>query len=183
MVPFLQDMGETMERQRKMPPKRLSRDDLQTLSRRVQDALDRLEKAAIPETLGHMDLNPGNVVCSRTGCVFLDWAEAFVGHPFLSFQFLLEHFRRRFGEDSSSEAKLVTRYVSPWRELFLEKDIANAIDLTPLIAAFGYAAGTGWWVDPEKRNEPHAGRFLRSLARRMDREARTLAERRVLCPR
>ena len=51
----------------------------------------------IPDALGHLDLNPGNVIVSEGQCVFLDWAEAFVGHPFFSFQYLVEHFRRIAG--------------------------------------------------------------------------------------
>ncbi len=104
--PFFRTMGELMERQTKVPPAALSREELGCLSERVQDALTVLEETGIPTTLGHLDINPGNIVCSPTGCVFLDWAEAFVGHPFLTFEYLLEHFRRTFGQDHSQETQL-----------------------------------------------------------------------------
>lgn len=169
--PFLQAMNGVMERQKKMPPARLSREQMRILSARVQEALSLIEKSAIPETLGHMDLNPGNIVCSPSGSVFLDWAEAFVGHPFLTFEYFLEHFRRTFGRDFSCETQLVARYVLPWRELVSERDIHRALEMMPLVAVFAYAAGNDRWTTPQKLEEPRTAGYLRSLTRRMEREA------------
>lgn len=181
--PFFRAMGELMERQTKMPPATLSRDELRCLSGRVRDALAVLDGAGIPTTLGHLDLNPGNIICSPTGCVFLDWAEAFVGHPFLTFQYLLEHFRRTFGQDDySQETQLVARYVSPWRAFVSESDIRRALEVAPLVAAFAYATGNDLWKHADKLEETRTAGYLRSLTRRMDREAQVLLERSVSCP-
>jgi hypothetical protein len=176
LEPFVQAMGELMECLTKMPPARLSREQLRILSVRVQEALSLLEKTAIPETLGHMDLNPGNIVCSPRGSVFLDWAEAFVGHPFLTFEYLVEHFRHTFGQGSSYETQLIARYVSPWRELVSERDIHRALAVLPLVAAFACAAGNDRWTTPQKLKEPRTAGYLRSLTRRMEREALRLPE-------
>jgi len=179
--PFFDSMGEVMDRQTNTMPARLSREELRVLSVRVQEALCFLETTAIPETLGHMDLNPGNIVCSPSGSVFLDWAEAFVGHPFLSFEYLLEHFRRTFGRGSSYETQLVARYVSPWRELVSERDIQSALEMMPLVAVF--ACGTGNdWTNPQKLEEASTAAYLRSLTRRMKREACRLPEKERICP-
>ena len=180
--PFFRAMGELMERQTKMPPATLSREELRCLSGRVRDALAVLDGAGIPTTLGHLDLNPGNIICSPTGCVFLDWAEAFVGHPFLTFQYLLEHFRRTFGQDYSQETQLVARYVSPWRAFVSESDIRRALEVAPLVAVFAYATGNDLWKDPGKLEDPRTAGYLRSLTRRMEREAQVLLERSVSCP-
>jgi hypothetical protein len=150
---------------------------MRILSLRVQEDLSFLEKTSIPETLGHMDFNPGNIVCSPSGSVFLDWAEAFVGHPFLTFEYLLEHFRRTFGQGSSYETQLVARYVSPWRELVSERDIQSALEVMPLLAVFACAAGNDRWTSPQKLEEPSTEAYLRSLTRRMEREACRLPER------
>jgi aminoglycoside phosphotransferase (APT) family kinase protein len=175
-------MSELMERQTKMPPVALSRDELHRLSARVQDALTVFEETGIPNTLGHLDFNPGNIICSPTGCRFLDWAEAFVGHPFLTFEYLLEHFRRTFGQDDSQETQFAARYTSPWRAFASESDIRRALEVAPLIAVFTHAAGNDLWADPRKLEDPRSAGYLRSLTRRMEREAHGLLERSVPCP-
>ncbi len=180
--PFFQAMGELMESQTKIPPAALSREELRCLSTRVREALAVLEETGIPTTLGHLDMNPGNIVCSPTGCVFLDWAEAFVGHPFLTFEYLLEHYRRTLGQDYSQEMQFVARYTSLWRAFVSESDIRWALEVAPLVAVFAYASGNNQWTDPQQLQESRAAGYLRSLTRRMEREARGLMERRVPCP-
>ena len=76
----------------------------------LQDVLTTLDELALPETVGHMDLNPQNIICSDRECVFLDWAEAFIGCPFFSFEYLLQQFRRAFPSQSAME-RTVSRSV------------------------------------------------------------------------
>ncbi len=180
--PFFRTMSEMMERQAKMPPAVLSRDELHRLSAQVRDALIVLEETGIPNTLGHLDLNPGNIICSPTGCRFLDWTEAFVGHPFLTFQYLLEHFRRAFGQDRSQETQLVARYSSPWCACVSESEFRRALEVAPLVAVVVCATGNDLWTDPQKLEDPRIAGYLRSLTRRMEREARALVERSIPCP-
>ena len=179
---FFRTMGELMERQAKVPPAALSREELGYLSERVQEAIAVLEETGIPTALGHLDINPGNIVCSPTCSVFLDWAEVFVGHPFLTFEYLREHFRRTFGHNHSQEMQLVARYSSRWRAFFSETDIRRALEVAPLAAVFACAAGNDLWTDPRKFDEPSTAGYLRSLTRRMGREAHVLPDRSVLCP-
>jgi hypothetical protein len=180
--PFFRTMGELMERQTKTSPAPLSREELRRLSVAVQDAHLVLEETGIPTTLGHMDVNPGNIICSPTGCVFLDWAEAFVGHPFLTFQYLLEHFRRIFGQNNSQEAQLLGRYSCPWRAFASQDDIRRALEVAPLVAVFACATGNDRWTDPRELEELRCAGYLRSLTRRMEREARIFMERSMPCP-
>jgi len=179
--PFFQAMGELMERQTKTLPAALSREELRCLSTKVLEALAVLEETGIPNTLGTLDINPGNIVCSSAGCVFLDWAEAFVGHPFLTFQYLLEHFKRNIGHDHSQGTQLIARYFCPWRRFASEDDICRALEVAPLVAVFAYATGNDQWKDPGELQEPHALGYLRGLTRRMEQEARVLVERSVSC--
>jgi aminoglycoside phosphotransferase (APT) family kinase protein len=178
--PFFHTMGEVMERQPEIPPARLSQEQLRLLSMRIQNALSVLEKAGIPATLGHMDFNPGNIVVSPRRSVFLDWAEAFVGHPLLTFEYLLEHLRGSFGQDSSHREQLAACYLSPWRELLSERGIEDALEVTSLVAAFACAVGNDRWTNPKRLAEPRTAGYLRSLTRRMDREAHRLLERSAL---
>jgi Ser/Thr protein kinase RdoA (MazF antagonist) len=169
-----------MERQRKPSPEPLSRHDLLALGREIRSALEELEADGVPNTLEHRDMNPGNIVVSDSRCVFLDWAEACVGPPFFSFQYLIEHCRRLRTRNPHNEASLVSHYRSIWTRLASPEQIGTASKLAPLLAAFAYAAGGFVWHDPENMPSETAA-YLRSMIRRMKREADMLRESRVAC--
>ena len=179
--PFIETVTQLMERQIKIPPAPLNRKELLLLGDRLQTALEALEALGVPETLGHLDLNPGNIVASADRCLFLDWAEAYIGKPFFTFQYLLEHLRRTAAEDSAIEMRIVSSYREPWERIVGSTAIDEALSLTPLLAVFAYAAGSEVWRDEEKVQDPATAGYLRSLARRMYREANSLSERRSVC--
>ena len=181
ILPFIEIMEQMMERQPKVPPPVLGRQELLLLGDRIQSALDALEALGIPETLGHLDLNPGNIVISPNRCAFLDWAEAYAGNPFSSFEYLLQHLRRTLGTASAVEARLIESYCAQWEQVVSHVAVAEALLLTPLLAAFAYAAGNNVWEHAERLQEPATAGYLRSLTRRMNREANELADRRSLC--
>ena len=93
VAPFLEVMAELMERQTKESPPPLSRNQLLVLRTQLQDVLSEAANSEIPNAICHLDFNPGNIVENHDHCVFLDWAEACAGHPFLTFQYLLERLR------------------------------------------------------------------------------------------
>ena len=179
--PFLNAMSELMEQQTKIPPPALSREVILLLGEEIQDALIRFEQLNIPDALGHLDLNPGNIIISRNACVFLDWAEGYVGPPFFSFRYLLEHWRRAVGPDSVVEVHLTASYAERWQTLVSPCRIKEALTLTPLLAAFAYAVGNDSWVDPERLRDPSTAGYLRSLTRIMAREAGRLMNREAAC--
>jgi len=179
--PFMEIMGRLMEQQPKVSPSVLGRKELLLLGDRIQNAVDALEALGIPETVGHLDLNPGNIVISANRCAFLDWAEAYVGNPFFSFEYLLEHLRRTLGTASAVEARLIESYCAQWEQVVPPAAIAEALALAPLLAVFAYAAGSNAWEDAERLQEPATAGYLRSLTRRMNREANELTDRRSLC--
>ena len=179
--PFIEIIAQLMERQSKVPPAALGRRELLLLGERIQSRLDAMEALGIPETLGHLDLNPGNIVISPNRCAFLDWAEAYVGNPFFSLEYLLEHRRRTVGTDSAVEARLIESYCAPWEQIVSRAAIAEALELAPLLAVFAYAAGSNTWQGKRRLDEPTTAGYLRSLTRRMNREANELADRRSVC--
>ena len=63
-----------------------------------------------------------------------------------------------------------------------ESDIRRALDVAPLVALFAYATGNDLWTNPQKLEAPRTAGYLRSLTRRMQREARVFVERSVPCP-
>ena len=109
--------------------------------------------------------------------MFLDWAEAYVGHPFFTFQYLLEHFRRA-GADSMSQQRLVSSYLTWWEQIAPRDHFVELAELAPMLAPFAYAIATGTWTHPERLSDPQTAGYLRGLVRRMNSEARKLSERR-----
>jgi len=169
--PFLEVMSKLMERQTKESPPPLSRNQLLALQTQLQDILSEARNSEIPNAIGHLDFNPGNIVESHDHCVFLDWAEAGVGHPFFTFQYLLEHLRRVRQEDHSWEHLMVSTYANSWQSFVSPRAISKALSVSPLLAVFAYGVCGDSWRDPMHRNRAESAPHLRSLTRRMKREA------------
>jgi Phosphotransferase enzyme family len=178
VVPFFDSMAELMTQQIKRSPAPLSQHQLSMLGQEVIAALEELEGEGVPSSLGHLDMNPGNVLISASRCVFLDWAEAHVGPPFFSFQYLTEHYRRLKKEDPPKE--FLASYTKVWEQRFSLQQIRASLRLTPLLAAFTYAAGVSAWHSPQTISAETAV-YLRSLVRRMKREADLLRESKLVC--
>jgi hypothetical protein len=179
--PFFNVMAQLMRSQTKVPPAILSQEELHRLEAGIQRCLALLRDLEIPDALGHLDLNPGNIITSPRGCAFLDWAEAYGGNPFFSFQYLLEHFRRAMAADSAAESRLTCAYAEQWQTMASRVAIDEGLRLSRLLAVFAYAAGTNVWRDQERLKDPTTAGHLRSLTRRMIREANQLSDRRSLC--
>jgi hypothetical protein len=179
--PFFEAVAELMERQVKPSPAPLTRCELRSLSNDIASSVEDLGACAVPNTLGHLDMNAGNLIVSARNCIFLDWAEGYIGPPFLSAQYLLEQLRRLHGPDSLHERSVRSVYTRTWTRFVSPSEIDFAFDRVPLVAAFLYAAGSGAWRKPDCIRPESAG-LLRSLARRMKREADALQARRPPCP-
>jgi hypothetical protein len=177
--PFLQVMTDLMEQQSKLSPPPLSRQELASLGNRLARCLADFEEIGLPNSLGHLDFNPGNILISGSSCVFLDWAEGYVGPPFLTFQYLLEHLRRLRPEQRSWDATLTSCYVKKWERFVSPRCAAEALAISPLIAAFAYAVADDAWHQEDGHSL--AARYLRSLTRRMKHEGDLLSVREVKC--
>lgn len=179
--PFFDVMAQLMKQQINIPPSTLSEVELHSLAEIIQDSLTLLQALSLPRTIGHLDLNPGNIIASPRGCTFLDWAEAYIGNPIFSFQYLLEQLRRSGIADAVAERRLTSAYVEEWQNRVRGTALIEALELSPLLAAFAYAAGSKGWRDKECLNDSRTAGYLRSLTRRMNREANQLTERRSPC--
>lgn len=179
--PYIEVTSQLMTQQQKSPPPVLVADQLLTLGRQTKEALSELAALNITDTLGHLDFNPGNILCSADQCIFLDWAEAYVGPPFLTLQYLREHLVRLRQEDISLGIEVVKAYETKWRRILSPETVSAAIDLAPALAVFAYAVGSAAWRDPTRLREPKTAALLRSLTRRMHVELQRLHERRRLC--
>lgn len=173
--PFFEAMSALMAQQTKPSPAPLSRSAVLELQAKLEDSLAELLQSDIPDTLGHLDFNPGNIVSSGRNCVFLDWAEGSTGHPFLTFPYLLEHFVRCHPGKEVSARSMTAAYVHAWRSFDSPKGISRALRLSSLVAVFAYATCGDAWRDPHLLNRPNTAAYLRSLTRRMKREADLLS--------
>jgi Phosphotransferase enzyme family len=178
---FVDCMAELMERQPKPSPPPLTRLELTSLAEEICKALEELNEVRNPNTLGHLDCGPANIVVSQERCVFLDWAEGCVGHPFFTFQYLLEHWRRFHGTGANAESTILSAYTTAWQSFVPLRDIAADLRVMPLLAAFAYAASNEVWRNADISHRPEVAAFLRSLTRRMKREAEALQQRRLIC--
>ncbi len=171
--PFMDAMWQLMERQPRIPPAILGRAQLLTVGRHIKDALSILEELDIPDTLGHLDFNPGNILCSAEQCIFLDWAEGYVGPPFLTLQYLLEHQSQMACCRALVPRHLVDHYASRWLCQVSSSAIAAALRIMPLLAGFTCAVASDWDGALDSGEECLSG-YLRSLTRRMQRESAML---------
>lgn len=179
--PFLEVIGDLMQEQSKMPPPILSRQELSDLGRTLKTALRRLQSVGIPDTLGHGDFNSGNILVGSERCVFIDWAEAHVGHPLLTFEYLISHLQKDYPTLIQFEETIRSSYALPLQSVASLEHLSEAFLLSPLVAVFAYAVAGNSWRDPERLKIPQRPGYLRSLARRMKLEADSVSQRRVGC--
>jgi hypothetical protein len=180
--PFMEGIRALMLKQTKSPPSILSQQDLHELGQTLKDALCCLAALQIPETLGHRDFNPGNIIVGPDSCVFIDWAEAHVGHPLLTFEYFLAHLRKDYPQFLPFETDFRACYSRMWSSIASPEQIADAYLLSPLVAVYAYAVSGHVWRDSERLKIPGFQGYLRSLTRRMKKEADLLQQRRVECP-
>jgi Ser/Thr protein kinase RdoA (MazF antagonist) len=169
--PFMEMISEQMAQQEKTQPPALSREQLATLGDKTKKVLSDWTELKIPDTLGHMDLNPGNIVCSADQCIFVDWAEAYIGPPLMTLEYLREHLHRVDPSNVRLDACLLRGYAKRWESLLSPALLAKARILTPFLSVFAYAAGLSEWRDAALLCQSGRAPYLRSLTRRMWREA------------
>ena len=179
--PFLARMADLMAAQVKQLPEPLTPSSLTLLGQRMRQASRLLEELRLPDTLGHVDFNPGNIVLSPSRCCFLDWAEGCVTHPFATFEYLLEHARRRLRGNDAVVERITAGYLHPWQSVFSADTLTEALGISPLIAVFIAAISDARWRSVDPREDPVLAGYFRGLTRRMFREATEMAQRSEQC--
>jgi aminoglycoside phosphotransferase (APT) family kinase protein len=178
---FFTSMDKAMKQQYKTPPSTLSSVELFHLKKQIKEAIRLLATTGIPDALNHLDFNPGNIFVSGDQCTFIDWAEAAIGHPFLTFEYLLEHLRRLCPVHENWHEELAPVYSSEWERFATASAVSRSLALAPLTAVFAYAVSTSAWRQKEVLASPRTAGYFRSLVRRMKREADALEERSLKC--
>jgi hypothetical protein len=158
-----------MEQQTKTTPPPLHVGEIDDVREHVTSLLHWTDSIHIPDALNHLDPNPGNIFVSEEKCIFLDWAEAAVGNPFLTFEYLRQHFRRAFPGAEHSEAELCDSYRSRWNSILPDKAADEMMHIAPLTALFAHAVSNDVWSDARKLQNPGVAGYFRSLVRQMKR--------------
>jgi hypothetical protein len=172
--PFLSEVDVLMLQQQTIPPRRLDIRDLRLIERQMNISCQELENLGIPDTLGHSDLNSGNVLLDDGSPVFIDWMQGHIGPPFLTLEYLTALNRRMSAADSALTDALRQEYLGCWRDVCSARQLEQSLKLIPLVAPFAYALSCH---DPREGADgvrPELAALLRSLARRMHAEAERL---------
>ncbi len=180
--PFLYVMNELMQRQPSETPVPLCRAELLELGTHLKDACHQLQGLGIPNSLGHCDLNAGNIVL-RNGnrSVFIDCADVYVGHPFPTFEYLRLACRKHLSQFELYQNDLRDAYLKEWEKLCLPEKIMEAFSLSSLLAPLIAALATDRWRRPEAESNQDLAKYLRSLTRIMQREAKKINNSGVTC--
>lgn len=179
--PFFEVMADLMAKQPKVPPPVLTSEELDVLAAQLAEACACLAAIGLPDALGHLDFNPGNIIGSPDGCFFLDWAEAYVGHPFFTFEYLREHLFRSHPDRNAWRSQVTSCYLESWISYASADQASRALEITPLVAVFAYAVSNNTWQDSQRLQNPQVAGYFRSLTRRMQREVQLKKERRERC--
>jgi serine/threonine protein kinase len=171
VAPFFLAMEEIMLAQTKTTVSKLTKQEICLVRKQVTEALYELEEHGLPNALNHLDLNPCNIIVSPSGCTFLDWAQAAVGNPFFSLEYLRQQFLQVFPGHMEAEQGFVNAYLGRWKLIRAHEFRETLLHLVPLTAAFAFAASALPWDDPKISQRPELAAFLRSLVRRMQRES------------
>jgi hypothetical protein len=178
MNPFFSVVQDLMHQQKKAAPPPLSDIALGNLKQDLENILLGFARLEIPDALLHLDCNPGNIVVGPRGCTFIDWAEAAVGIPFLTFQHVLEFFRQVHPNQPGREASMRNTYADRWRGLIEYRQIQDAMNFIPAVAAFAEATAIVARHGHRPGEEQTTAASLRSLTRRIDREVERIQVRR-----
>jgi hypothetical protein len=111
---------------------------LRALVEPVAERCEALARLGVPETIQHDDLHDGQIFVRDGACLFFDWGDSCVSHPFFSMSVTLEG-SLAWGLDDA-EGSLDT---TPFRDAYLAAFADRASD-DELVTALELALPLGW---------------------------------------
>ena len=176
--PFLACMAELVSRTRRVSPEGfLTPREFAWLTTQLEEACRSLAARNLPNALGNVDFNPGNILISKSSCHFLDWAEACVSNPLITFHFLLEHAKHAFPNDPTALSLIAGSYGRQWCALCSPTELEEMLTWSSLVAIFAYGVASDAWSSPEKLQDRALCDYYCNLTRRMHRVATSSRER------
>lgn len=165
--PLLDIIRELMAAQTANPPRALTASELRQLDAHLRAACESLQSVGIPDALGQTDFNPGNVLVNNDGASFLDWAEASIGNPFFTLEYLVALCQRLRPNGEAWASSIRDAYLVPWRAGYSDEQLRRALRWTPVVAMLAFSVGCPGWEAGSGRIHPNVQKLLRSVARRM----------------
>jgi len=168
-------LEEAMSQQTSSKAVALSRRSLCQIGYALRKTCERLQTLDLPDAIIHADLNGGNILFDGFQCRFVDWSEAYIGFPFVSFEYLV----RLIPQDAPGSTRTCVKdvYRRAWQDTIDTSVIEEAFALAPLMAVASTLYGRGHWLHSSARHDVVRQRYSRSLARRMDRMVAVASDR------
>ncbi len=170
---FFDDMEEIMARQQADPPQILDRHALHELKIQCQDLCHAVEDVDVPYTITHGDFSPHNVIVLNGWPVLIDWAEAYVSFPFISWEYFWNRTIKDHPSYTSWHERMHRNYAyRVWSSMLGRKRVDEGLRLSPAMAVLVLAL---YGIDdPEERKNRGSDKIKRSLVRRLQRELTAL---------
>lgn len=168
-----------MEQQPSVPPPRLSKSDLTQMVHACKALCHRLLDLGIPDALAHGDFSPHNVLISNGVPVFIDWAEAYLTFPFISWEYFWNRLIKDHPEHGAWMDCLHDSYAEQWTSIVAPKIVRQALLFSP---AYAVLVRSMYRTDGDIRDglEPGTEASRRSLVRRLQRELQAVFSERHL---
>jgi Phosphotransferase enzyme family len=115
---------------------------LRALVARVRERAGELAGIGIGASIQHDDFHDGNVLVDDDGGYrFIDWGDAYVGHPFASLLITLRNAASTFGwsDDGPETRRLRDAYLEPWRARASRRDLERGVAIATWLGAIGRA--------------------------------------------
>lgn len=112
---------------------------LSALAAHLKELCRQLGNYNIPQSLVHGDFNLDNIYVTDEGCVFLDWAEGYVGYPFFVLVDFLAHIGHSRPELNDFHASFRTAYLEPWSTYMSFARLTEVFELSRPLAVLRYA--------------------------------------------
>jgi hypothetical protein len=167
---------EAMALQTSMKADRISAARVRVLQSIFHQVCHLVEELNMPPALIHGDMSADNLAFASDHCWFLDWCEAYIGWPFVTLEHLL--LLNQPGDKANKAATdeaLIARYCSAMSGFGSEHQQKRAIACMPFLATASALYGRGEWIEHSLEKDARRQRYVRTLARHMDRAAQTAA--------
>jgi hypothetical protein len=116
---------------------------LRALAPKITEMCGRLAAHGLPETPDDKDFHDGNIFVREQGCLFFDWGDACVAHPFFSGVAALRGIEDRFELtwDGSELRRLRDVYLEMWTRYGSRDELVAAFELATPLALISGALG------------------------------------------
>jgi hypothetical protein len=179
--PLIRTLQQVMPQQSKPNPRPLRNDEMQELGHHLHAACEYLAQFPVPDTILHGDLTDGSILVKGGQVAFTDWEQAYIGNPLFNFQYICAYQETHHPESVTTLRSLRHMYLERLEHAFDVRNLASAFIVVPLLTIFADVCGTSSWSDPGFQSDPDGGRYLRSIARQMFRQAQVPEFVETLC--